>query len=195
MFLKPNVLLHHASYRSRVLYKPLHKFSLSPSSKFSNMPEHGQILSLADKRYRVVSNVSSIDNSGFGKDLCTLIVKDEGSLSKSYQSLRLVRSGSATYNQFASHQSLVKRAAVSAPNASILAPIKSFETNLEGITIHCLFYDELIGPNLYFLLNDDGPESYQFPAKMIRKIARQSLIGLALIHEQNIACRMKRLLV
>jgi hypothetical protein len=58
-----------------------------------------------------------------------------------------------------------------------------------------LVYDELIGPNLYFLLNDDGPESYQFPAKMIRKIARQSLIGLALIHEQNTACRMKRLLI
>ena len=62
----------------------------------------------------------------------------------------------------------------------ILAPQETFWQSHENQDYFCLVYNEMLGPDLWFMSEYVGPEVY--PASMVRKIARQALESLKFLN-------------
>ncbi|MCJ1379689.1 hypothetical protein MMC17_002791 [Xylographa soralifera] len=68
----------------------------------------------------------------------------------------------------------------------VLAPRETFLHTTQAGENLCLVYEDLFGPDLWYMSEVVGPESSLLPAAMIWKIAKQALESLAFLHRNGI---------
>jgi hypothetical protein len=68
------------------------------------------------------------------------------------------------------------------PLPHVVVPFDRFTCAENGKNFQCLVYDELLGPNMVYMIEMNGPEDELWPKDMALKMASEILKGLAYIH-------------
>ena len=161
--------------------------SLASAAQMGKPPQLDIGTSLQSGRYQIIA-----DQSGCQADYPTYQVQhtyiaQDRTPTPRCISLRIFQKGASTTSATTHELKLLRSLNRAADlHQYVLAPRQTFfHTTQEGKNL-CLVYEDLFGPDLWFMSEVVGPEMGLLPAAMIWKIAKQALESLAFLHRHGI---------
>ena len=140
-----------------------------------------------EARFKILLNQSGCQDQYPGQEVPqhAYIVQDVARPTSACQTLRILSAEESAAEPVARELRLLEQTG-DALTAAVLVPQQPLWAEHAGARHRRLVYDEMLGPDLRYMAERSGPASGLLPASLVRKIARQALRSLAVVHSHGI---------
>ena len=179
--------------RQAFLDRPSHSIqllsSLASATQMGQPPLLDIGTSLQNGRYKVLANQSTnqANYPAYQIKQRTYIAQDTKATPPRCISVRIFQEETSTSTAISHELKLLRSLNQAAElHRYVLAPRETFLHITQESENLCVVYEDLFGPDLWFISEIVGPEWSLLPAEMIWKIARQALESLAFLHRHGV---------